>query len=125
MAGQQKKILVIEDNHQNREVVSRMLDHGGYQAICAHDARSGMDMAQKHHPDLILMDIQLPDMDGLEATALIRRDSEMTTVKIMALTAYAMQGDRERMIAGGCDDYLAKPIRYQELLSKVEDLIGK
>ncbi len=119
-----KTILVIEDNRQNREVVSRMLVHGGYDPICAADAKSGLDMARRQCPELILMDIQLPDMDGLEATGLLRRNPATADIKVMALTAYAMRGDRERMIAGGCDDYLAKPIRYQELLQKIEDLIG-
>ncbi len=120
-----KRILVVEDNEQNREVVSRMLELGGFETFCAPDAESGIDEVKKRRPDLVLMDIQLPGLDGLAAVRMLRQAPETRDVKIVALTAYAMNGDRERMIAGGCDDYLAKPIRYRELIAKIRALLGE
>ncbi len=119
-----KKILVIEDNPQNMEVVRMMLKRADYDVLTAANAGNGIDMARRALPDLILMDIQLPDMDGLSATQILKKDQGTCNIKIVALTAYAMKGDREKMLAGGCDDYISKPFRYREFLAKVEKILA-
>lgn len=120
-----KKILVIEDNPQNMEMVAMMLARAEYKVLKAEDAQNGISLARQLQPDLILMDIQLPDMDGLDATRILREDADTSDIKIVALTAYAMKGDREKMLAGGCDDYISKPFRYREFMAKVEKILAK
>lgn len=113
------KILYIEDNPQNMRLVGKMLKVGGYDMIEASDGNTGVEVAQREMPDLILMDINLPDIDGLEATAIIKSMPELAHIPVIALTANAMQGDRERFIASGCDGYLPKPVTKNELLNAV------
>ena len=113
------RILYIEDNPQNMRLVRKMLRIGGYDMLEAMDGITGVAVAKREFPDLILMDINLPDIDGLEATARIKAQSDLKHIPIIALTANAMHGDRERFIEAGCDGYLAKPVTKNELLNTV------
>jgi two-component system cell cycle response regulator DivK len=114
------KILVVEDNATNLKLAVLLLETAGHTVISAADAEVGLTMARDDQPDLILMDIQLPGMDGLEATALLKGDMVTRHIPVIALTALAMKGDEERIRAAGCDGYIAKPMRYQEFLAAVE-----
>lgn len=114
-------ILYIEDNPQNMRLVRKILKHAGYSVIEAEDGMSGLDAAFGQRPDLILLDINLPDIDGLEVAAQLNADAGMAQTPIIALTANAMLGDRERLLAGGCDDYLPKPVSRGDLL----EMVGK
>jgi len=118
------RILYIEDNPQNMRLVSKMLKIGGYDMIEAVDGLSGVAVAAREKPDLILMDINLPDIDGLEATARLKADPTLAHIPVIALTANAMHGDRERFIASGCDGYLAKPVTKNELINTVNHFLG-
>ncbi len=113
------KILYIEDNPQNMRLVRKMLKVGGYAMLEASDGLSGVNIAVREKPDLILMDINLPDIDGMEATARLKSMPEMQHIPIIALTANAMHGDRERFTDAGCDGYLAKPVTKNELLNLI------
>ena len=119
------KILVIEDNEMNRDMLTRRLTRKGFEAIAATDGREGIETARKTHPDVILMDMSLPVLDGWEATRQIKADPEMRGIPVIALTAHAMAGDRERALAAGCDDYDTKPIEFPSLLAKIEALLAK
>jgi CheY-like chemotaxis protein len=112
-------ILYIEDNPQNIRLVRKMLDTGGYAMIDALNGRTGLKLAEEHIPALILMDINLPDIDGTEVTARIKSNPKLQHIPIIALTANAMFGDRERFLEAGCDGYLSKPISRRELLETV------
>jgi two-component system, cell cycle response regulator DivK len=113
------RVLVIEDNDSNMTLATFLLKSVGHTVLCAADAEEGLAMARAERPDLILMDIQLPGMDGLEATALLKSDASTRTVPVIALTALAMKGDEERIRGAGCDGYIAKPMRYKEFLETV------
>ncbi len=113
------KILYIEDNPQNMRLVRKMLRVGGYTMLEATDGTSGVMMAAEEKPDLILMDINLPDIDGVEATRRIKAMPELAKIPIIALTANVMQGDKERFTSAGCDGYLAKPVTRNELLNTI------
>ena len=113
------KILVVEDNPTNMTLATFLLKSAGHTVISATDGEAGVTMARVERPDLILMDIQLPGMDGLAATALLKRDDATRSIPVIALTALAMKGDEERIRAAGCDGYVAKPLRYQEFLATV------
>jgi two-component system cell cycle response regulator DivK len=117
------KILVIEDNEQNRDALSRRLERRGYEVIMAPDGRQGVTMAHAECPDLILMDLNLPDVDGWEATQLLKGAPETCTIPIMAMTAHAIAGDQERALQAGCDDYHAKPVDFPRLLTQIEALL--
>ncbi|MBA3015679.1 MAG: response regulator [Proteobacteria bacterium] len=119
------KILVIEDTPANMKLVCDLLRHSGYTVLSAVDADQGIDLARQELPDLVLMDIQLPGMDGITATRLLKNDEATRHIKIIALTAFAMKGDREKMLAAGCDDYIAKPIRYKEFLETISVVAGR
>jgi CheY-like chemotaxis protein len=119
------KILMIEDNEQNRDALSRRLQRHGYDVITAIDGRQGITMAQSELPDLILMDLNLPDVDGWEATRILKETPETRTIPIMAMTAHAIAGDQERALQAGCDDYHAKPVEFQRLLTQIEALLTK
>src|SRR5947208_17191281 len=110
------KVLVVEDNPANMTLAVFLLQSVGHAVLSAMDAEAGLMLARTEQPDLILMDIQLPGMDGLEATALLKRDDTTRAIPVIALTALAMKGDEERIRAAGCDGYIAKPMRYQEFL---------
>lgn len=113
------KILIIEDNATNMTLAVFLLQFGGYTVLSATDAEAGLTLARDERPDLILMDIQLPGMDGLQATALLKRDEATRAIPVIALTALAMKGDEERIRAAGCDGYIAKPMRHQEFLATI------
>ena len=110
------RILYVEDNFQNKRLVRKMLAARGYEVIEAEDGLTGVEMALHEQPDLILMDISLPGIDGVEATQRIKSFEGTQHIPVIALTANAMRGDRERFLAAGCDDYLSKPISMSELL---------
>jgi two-component system cell cycle response regulator DivK len=118
------RILIIEDNAANMKLALLLLHNAGHTTICATDAETGLTLARSALPDLILMDIQLPGMDGLAATALIRRDPLTASIPVIALTALAMKADREKSLAAGCDAYIAKPLRYKELYSVIDMLLA-
>lgn len=118
-----KKILYIEDNPQNMRLVRKMLMIGGYDMVEATDGVSGVDLALKNNPDLILMDINLPDIDGMEATRRLKAMPDTAHIPVVALTANAMHGDRERYENAGCDGYLAKPVTRHELLNTIARFI--
>jgi two-component system cell cycle response regulator DivK len=118
------RILYIEDNPQNMRLVSKMLRIGGYDMLEATNGLTGVAMAAREMPDLILMDINLPDIDGLEATARLKASPQLAHIPVIALTANAMHGDRERFMACGCDGYLAKPVTKNELLNAVNHFLG-
>jgi len=113
------KILVVEDNVANMKLATFILESAGHTVLGARDAETGLTIARTDQPDLILMDIQLPGMDGLQATALLKKDEATRAIPVIALTALAMKGDEERIRAAGCDGYVAKPMRYQELLAVI------
>ena len=112
-------VLVIEDNPANMKLVTFLLESAGRTVLAANDAETGLTLARSRRPDLILMDIQLPGMDGLEATALLKGDEATRAIPVIALTALAMKGDEERILAAGCDGSIAKPIVYREFLTLV------
>ena len=118
------KILLIEDNEMNRDMLSRRLVRGGYEVIIAEDGARGVAMATSDRPDLILMDMSLPVIDGWEATRRIKATSELRRIPIIALTAHAMATDRDKALGAGCDDYDTKPIELQRLLGKIETLLA-
>jgi two-component system cell cycle response regulator DivK len=113
------KVVVIEDNATNMTLAVFLLQSVGHTVLSATDAEAGLMLARAEHPDLILMDIQLPGMDGLEATAQLKRDDATRAIPVIALTALAMKGDEERIRAAGCNGYIAKPMRYSEFLATV------
>jgi two-component system cell cycle response regulator DivK len=117
-------VLIIEDNAVNLRLAIFLLETAGHAVLSATDAEAGLALAKSQHPNLILMDIQLPGMDGLEATRLLRRDVETSAIPVIALTALAMKGDEERIRAAGCDGYIAKPMRYQEFLATIALWLG-
>jgi two-component system cell cycle response regulator DivK len=118
------RILIIEDNPANMKLACLLLANAGHTSICATDAETGLTLARAG-ADLILMDIQLPGMDGLAATALLKQDPHTASIPVLALTAMAMKGDREKTRAAGCDAYIAKPLRYLELYAAVDALLAR
>jgi len=120
-----RKILLIEDNEMNRDMLSRRLLRKGYDVSTAEDGQRGIDMAGSESPDLILMDMSLPVIDGWEATRRIKDSADTCGIPIIALTAHAMASDREKAIEAGCDDYDTKPVELARLLEKIERLLGR
>ncbi len=118
------KILLVEDNEMNRDMLSRRLSRKGYEVVVSEDGAKGVSMAASERPDLILMDMSLPIIDGWEATRQVKQAPETADIPIIALTAHAMAGDREKAIEAGCDDYDTKPIELPRLLEKIERLLG-
>jgi two-component system, cell cycle response regulator DivK len=112
-------VLIVEDNPANMSLAVFLLQSVGHTVISATDAETGLKLARDEHPALILMDMQLPRMDGLEATALLKHDATTHAIPVIALTAFAMKGDEARMRAAGCDGYIAKPMRYREFLALI------
>lgn len=119
-----KRILYVEDNFHNKRLVRKILQAKGYAVLEAEDGHTGVEMALSEQPDLILMDINIPGLDGIEATRLIKANDETNTIPVIALTANAMRGDRERFIAAGCDDYLPKPISTSDLIRLIQDYLN-
>ena len=118
-------ILIVEDNPANLKLTSLLLVHAGHTVLSAVDAESGLMLARSERPDLILMDVQLPGMDGLAATALLKQDPSTAAIPIIALTAMAMKADQEKSELAGCDAYIAKPLRYRELYEAVDRLLPR
>jgi two-component system cell cycle response regulator DivK len=118
-----KRILVVEDTEDNRQIIRDLLSSVGYELIEAADGAEAVAMAQAHRPDLILMDIQLPVMDGYEATRRIRANPELATVPIIAVTSYALSGDETKAREAGCDGYVAKPFSPRHLLAKIREFL--
>ena len=119
------KILLVEDNEMNRDCLSRLLARRGYEVVCAEDGETAIDLAQSAMPDIILMDISLPGLDGYQATRTLRATETMKNTPIIALTAHAMTSDREKAMQAGCTDYETKPVEFPRLLKKIEDLVKK
>lgn len=119
------RVLVVEDNPANMTLAVFLLESAGHTVLSARDAESGLALACDKHPDLILMDIQLPGIDGLQAIGRLKSDERTKAIPVIALTALAMKGDEERIRAAGCDGYIAKPIRYKEFLALVEAHLGE
>ena len=113
-------ILIVEDNVTNMKLSTFLLESADYTVLAATNAESGLTLAREEHPDLILMDIQLPGMDGLEATAMLKADEATRRIPVIALTALAMKGDEERILAAGCDGYIAKPLDYKDFLARIK-----
>ncbi len=119
------KILLVEDNEMNRDMLSRRLLKAGFEMVMAIDGEQAIDLARSEAPDLILMDISLPGLDGWEATRLLKARPETRSIPIIALTAHAMAGDREKSLAAGCNDYDTKPIDFRRLVEKIQGLLGR
>ncbi len=119
------KLLLVEDNEMNRDMLSRRLQRRGYEVIIAVNGEEGVKKAQSEAPDLILMDMSLPVLDGWEATRRLKAAPKTQSIPILGLTAHAMSGDREKAIEAGCDDYDTKPIEFSRLLEKIHTLLGK
>jgi two-component system cell cycle response regulator DivK len=119
------RVLLVEDNEMNRDMLSRRLQRRGYEVMIAVDGQQGVAMAQSESPDLILMDMSLPLIDGWEATRTLKSAAETKHIPVIALTAHAMSTDRDKAMEAGCDDYDTKPIELPRLLGKIEALIGE
>jgi CheY-like chemotaxis protein len=118
------KILLVEDNETNRDMLSRRLARRGYEVIIAVDGAEGLARARAEAPHLILMDMSLPVLDGWEATRQLKAGASTQTIPVIALTAHAMTGDREKALEAGCDEYETKPVEFQRLLSKIEAILN-
>ena len=118
------KILLVEDNEMNRDMLSRRLERRGYEVVVAVDGEEGVARARAELPDLVLMDMSLPVLDGWEATRQLKAAPETKSIPVVALTAHAMAGDREKALEAGCDDFDTKPIDLPRLLGKIESLLG-
>lgn len=119
------RVLIVEDNPANMTLAVFLLQSASHEVLSAVDAEAGLALAREHQPDLILMDIQLPGMDGLQATALLKSDDATRNIPVIALTALAMKGDEERIRAAGCDGYIAKPLDYKNFLASVASQLLK
>jgi CheY-like chemotaxis protein len=119
------KILIVEDNELNRDMLSRRLQRRGYNILVATDGEQGVELARTSSPDLVLMDMSLPGLDGWEATRLLKADAATVKLPVIALTAHAMSSDREKAMEAGCDDYDTKPVELVRLLGKIENWLNK
>jgi two-component system cell cycle response regulator DivK len=119
------KVLLVEDNEMNRDMLSRRLERKGFEVVFAQDGSVAVELAGSEQPALILMDMSLPVMDGWEATRRIKSDPATRDIPVIALTAHAMAGDKEKAMEAGCEDYDTKPVDFPRLLSKIESLIGR
>jgi two-component system cell cycle response regulator DivK len=118
-------ILIIEDNRANMKLATLLVRNAGHTVLCAIDAETGVTLARARQPDLILMDIQLPGIDGLAATSLLKQDPATAVIPVIALTAMAMRGDDQKTKDAGCDAYITKPLRYRELYQAIDTLLAK
>ena len=119
-----RRILLVEDTEDNREIVRDLMDSVGYELLEAHDGAAGLTMATEHRPDLILMDIQLPEVSGLEVTKWLKEDQDLRSIPVVAVTAFAMKGDEERIREGGCEAYLSKPISVGRFIDTIRHFLG-
>jgi CheY-like chemotaxis protein len=117
------RILIVEDNEENRDALSRRLKRRGYDVVIAVDGLQGVAMAKSERPDLILMDMNLPELDGWEATRQVKAATETSAIPVVALTAHALSGDKERALAAGCTDYHTKPVELPRLLEQIEAIL--
>jgi len=117
------RILMVEDNEMNRDALSRRLERRGYEVVLAVDGKQGLTLAQSAQPDLILMDLSLPEIDGWEATRCLKAAPATAHIPLIVLSSHAMAGDREKALAAGCDDFDTKPVDFQRLLVKIETLL--
>lgn len=124
MSTPSKKILVVEDTEDNRQILRDLLGMAGYDMVEAHDGAEGVARAAEHRPDLILMDIQMPVMDGYEATRRIKANPALKAIPVIAVTSYALSGDEAKARAAGCDGYIAKPFSPRELLAAIRKFLG-
>ncbi len=115
-----QKVLIVEDNELNMKLFNDLLTAHGYDTLQTKDGNQALELARRHRPDLILMDIQLPQISGLEVTRLLKKDKDLQLIPVIAITAFAMKGDRERIRGGGCEDYIAKPISIAGFLQTVQ-----
>ena len=120
-----KRILIVDDNELNRDVLSRRLTRRGYEVLVATSGTDGLSMAQTESPELILMDLGMPDLDGWECTRRLKADGATRRIPVIALTAHAMTGDRQKALDAGCDDFDTKPIEFARLLAKMENLLAE
>ena len=118
-------VLIVEDNPLNMKLFSAMVGSQGYDVLQAGDGRAALDLARRHHPNLIIMELQLPDMSGLDVTRMLKADDDTRDIAIIATTAYALRGDEEKIRASGCDGYMAKPIAVSNLLDLIDALITR
>jgi len=121
---EKKKILIVEDNELNMKLFHDLLEVHGYETIQTKDGREALGLAREHRPDLILMDIQLPEVSGLEVTKWIKDDESLRTIPVIAVTAFAMKGDEEKIRNGGCEAYIAKPISVSTFLQTIEKVLN-
>ncbi|HRI48651.1 MAG TPA: response regulator [Pseudomonadota bacterium] len=119
------KILIVEDNEFNRDMLSRRLSRKGFDVLVAEDGNSGIQLARTAHPDIILMDVSLPDIDGLEITRQLKADDKMRAIPIIVITAHAMVGDRQQSLEAGADDYHMKPVELAMLLTQIQALLAR
>ena len=117
------RLLIADDNEQNRDMLSRRLQRRGFDVLLANDGRAAVEMAKAERPDLILMDMNMPHLDGWEATRQIKAEPELAPVPVIGLTAHALEGDRERALDAGCADYHTKPVDFTRLLTQIEALL--
>ena len=117
------RILIVEDNEMNRDMLSRRLERRGYEVILAMDGRRGLAVARSESPDLILMDMSLPEIDGWEVARRLKSDDTTRSIPVIALTAHAMTSDRQRALEAGCDDYDTKPVEFARLLTKIQTML--
>lgn len=117
------RILIVEDNEMNRDMLSRRLERRGYEVILAMDGRLGLAVARTESPDLILMDMSLPEIDGWEVARRLKSDDTTRSIPVIALTAHAMTSDRQRALEAGCDDYDTKPVEFERLLTKIQTML--
>ncbi len=120
----QKKILIVEDNELNMKLFHDLLEVHGYTTLQTKDGREALQLAREHRPDLILMDIQLPEVSGLEVTKWIKADDDLKSIPVIAVTAFAMKGDEEKIRSGGCEAYIAKPISVNSFLETIQTVLG-
>jgi two-component system cell cycle response regulator DivK len=119
-SGDGKTVLIVEDNELNMKLFHDLMEAHGYNILQTRDGMEALKLARQHHPDLILMDIQLPEVSGLEVTKWIKEDDDLRSIPVIAVTAFAMKGDEEKILQGGCEAYIAKPISVAQVLSPVE-----
>ncbi|MCF4099895.1 response regulator [Maritalea mediterranea] len=119
-----KTVMIVEDNELNMKLFNDLLESRGYRTIQTRNGMEALDLAKAHHPDLILMDIQLPEVSGLVVTKWIKEDESLRSIPVIAVTAFAMKGDEERILEGGCEGYISKPISLPHFLQTIENFIG-
>ena len=122
--GMSKTVMIVEDNELNMKLFHDLLEAHGYQTVGTRNGIEALDLARKHHPDLILMDIQLPEVSGLEVTKWLKEDPDLKSIPVVAVTAFAMKGDEERIREGGCEAYLSKPISVGKFIETIRHFLG-